>query len=333
MLAVDPGGRLLMYRGTGAGAFAPGGGLPIGTGWGSFTALLAPGDWSGDGKPDLLARDPEGVLLMYRGNGRGGFITGQREQIGSGWQRSPRCSPCATGTATAGPTCSPATPPAPCSCTAATAAAASSPASASRSAPAGSSFTALLAPGDWSGDGKPDLLARDADGLLFMYRGNGRGGFVTGQREQIGSGWQGFTALFGGGDFSGDGRQDLVARDANGLLFMYRGNGRGGFVTGQREQIGSGWSSLSALTLVWDPIPPPRTPRAPRAAEPPRSRTAARGSRSPRLHPPGRPPQGPRAHPPPRRAHAATRVVRRLLRPRRARSGWTTGGRSWCGCG
>ena len=43
---------------------------------------------------------------------------------------------------------------------------------------------------------------------------------------------------------------------------MYRGNGRGGFVTGQREQIGSGWSSLSALTLVWD-RPPPAAPAPP----------------------------------------------------------------------
>ena len=85
VLAVDPDGRLLMYRGTGAGGFATGGGLPIGTGWGSFTALLA-GDWSGDGRPDLLARDADGLLFMYRGNGRGGFISGQRERIGSGWQ-------------------------------------------------------------------------------------------------------------------------------------------------------------------------------------------------------------------------------------------------------
>ena len=161
VLAVDPGGRLLMYRGTGAGAFAPGGGLTIGTGWGSFTALLAPGDWSGDGRPDLLARTSEGALLMYRGNGRGGFLTGQREPIGSGWQ----------------------------------------------------SFTALLTPRDWNGDRKPDLLARDAAGALFLYRGNGRGGFVTGQREQIGSGWGAFTALLAPGDWSGDGKPDLLARD------------------------------------------------------------------------------------------------------------------------
>jgi hypothetical protein len=275
VLAVDPDGRLLMYRGTGAGAFVPGGGLPIGTGWGSFTALLAPGDWSGDGKPDLLARTSEGALLMYRGNGRGGFATGTAETIGpSGWQPftallTPRDfsgdgkrdllardaagalflyrgngrggfitgqrEPIGTGWG---------------------------------------SFTALLAPGDWSGDGRPDLLARTSEGALLMYRGNGRGGFVTGQAETIGpSGWQGFTALIAGGDFSGDGRQDLVARDADGLLFMYRGNGRGGFVTGQREQIGTGWNSLSSLTLVWDPVtaalaPVPAPPAPPSAAIP-----------------------------------------------------------------
>jgi hypothetical protein len=86
VLAVDSSGNLLMYRATAAGAFAAGGGRPIGTGWGSFTALLAPGDWNGDGKPDLLARNTDGALLMYRGNGAGGFLTGHGEQIGSGWQ-------------------------------------------------------------------------------------------------------------------------------------------------------------------------------------------------------------------------------------------------------
>ena len=44
-----------MYRGNGAGGFVTGMGEPIGSGWGPFTALLAPGDFSGDGKPDVLA--------------------------------------------------------------------------------------------------------------------------------------------------------------------------------------------------------------------------------------------------------------------------------------
>jgi hypothetical protein len=252
VLAIDSGGRLLMYRGTGAGTFMPGGGQPVGTGWGGFTALLAPGDWSGDGKPDLLARTPDGLLLLYRGNGSGGFIGGSGEQIGSGWQSmtallAPRdwsgdgkpdilartgegALLMYRGNGKGGflqPTAQ----------------------------PIGSGwqgFTALLAPTDWSGDGKSDILARDGDGRLFMYRGDRAGGFVTGKAEPIGTGWGGYTALFSGGDFSGDGRPDIIARDGDGLLFMYRGNGRGGFTTGQRERIGTGWGSLGGLLLSWD---------------------------------------------------------------------------------
>jgi hypothetical protein len=82
VLAVDSAGRLLLYRGTGAGRFVAGGGSPIGTGWGGFTALLAPGDWSGDGRPDLLARTTDGLLLLYRGNGSGGFLTGSGSRSG-----------------------------------------------------------------------------------------------------------------------------------------------------------------------------------------------------------------------------------------------------------
>ncbi|MEA2245144.1 MAG: serine protease, partial [Solirubrobacteraceae bacterium] len=107
-------------------------------------------------------------------------------------------------------------------------------------------------------------------GKLLMYRGNGAGGFLQPTAQQIGSGWQVFDALFAGGDFSGDGKPDILARDANGLLFVYRGNGGGGFITGQREQIGSGWGSLGSPLLAWDPPrpAPPPPPAAPAAAPP-----------------------------------------------------------------
>ncbi len=209
ILARAQDGRLLMYRGNGSGGFATGQAEQIGSGWGPFTALLLPRDWDGDGKRDILARDGDGRLLMYRGNGAGGFITGRAEQIGTGW----------------GP------------------------------------FTALLAPGDWSGDGNPDILARQSDGALIMYRGDGQGGF--GGRAQIGSGWQSFTALLAGGDFSGDGKPDILARAEDGRLLMYRGDGDGGFVTGSAEQVGSGWQSLGGLMLSWDPPTPPAPPPPP----------------------------------------------------------------------
>jgi heme oxygenase len=318
VLAVDTGGRLLMYRATATGRFAPGGGQPIGTGWGSFTALLAPGDWSGDGKPDLLARASDGRLLMYRGNGSGGFLNGHGEQIGSGWQsliallvprdwngdRKPDILARASdgrlqmyrGNGSGGflqPTAQQIGSGWQCFT------ALLAPGdwngdgkqdilgrasdgrllmyrgngsggflqpTAQQIGTGWQGFTALLAPGDWNGDGRQDILGRTSDGRLLMYRGNGSGGFLQPTAQQIGSGWQSFNALFAGGDFSGDGKPDILARDANGLLFVYRGNGRGGFVTGQRERIGSGWGSLGALTLVWDPrpaAPPPPPPPAP----------------------------------------------------------------------
>ena len=117
-------------------------------------------DWSGDGPADVLAIHPDGRLVMYRGNGQSGWITAQAETIGSSW----------------------------------------------------GGFTALLAPGDFSGDGKPDLLVRDADGRLLMYRGNGAGGWATGLGQQVGAGWGGFTALIAPGDFSGDGKPDVLGR-------------------------------------------------------------------------------------------------------------------------
>jgi hypothetical protein len=204
-----------MYRGNGSGGWVTGSAEPVGSGWGGFTALLLLRDWEGDGKPDILARDGDGRLLLYRGNGRGGFVTGRAEQVGAGW----------------------------------------------------GGFTALLAPGDWSGDGRPDLLARQADGALIMYRGDGLGGFAG--RAQVGSGWQGFTALLAGGDFSGDGRPDVLARADDGRLLTYRGDGDGGWLTGSAEQIGSGWSSLSGLMLSWDPpVPPPPPPPPPAPAAP-----------------------------------------------------------------
>jgi hypothetical protein len=195
VLTIHPDGRLLMYRGNGASGWATGSADLVANGWGGVSALMAPGDFSGDGRPDLLLRaKDDGRLMLYRGNSAGG-LAGTGIQVGTGW----------------GP------------------------------------FTALLAPGDFSGDGHPDVLARQADGALLMYRGDGDGGWVTGNGEKVGAGWQSFTAILPGGDFSGDGHPDVLAVDQSGRLLMYRGNGAGGWVTGNGEPIGSGWGGFTAL--------------------------------------------------------------------------------------
>ena len=73
---------MLHYPGTGKGGFAAK--RTLGTGWNAMTKLTAVGDWSGDGNPDLLARDSNGDLYLYKGNANGD--PGARVKVGSGWQ-------------------------------------------------------------------------------------------------------------------------------------------------------------------------------------------------------------------------------------------------------
>ena len=130
---------------------------------------------------------------------------------------------------------------------------------------------ALLAPGvaraDWSGDGPGDVLTVHPDGRLLLYRGNGAGGWVTGSGESLGGGWAGFTALLAPGDFSGDGKPDLLARAQDGRLLMYRGDGAGGW-GGTAQTVGSGWAPFTALLAPGDftgdghPESSPATPTA-----------------------------------------------------------------------
>lgn len=57
----------------------------IGTGWGMFNLIIGTADFSGDGKPDVIARKPDGSLYLYKGNGAGGWASGA-VKIGAGWQ-------------------------------------------------------------------------------------------------------------------------------------------------------------------------------------------------------------------------------------------------------
>ena len=44
-----------------------------------------------------------------------------------------------------------------------------------------------------------------------------------------------------GNDVNGDGKQDVLARESNGTLWLYPGNGSGSWLP--RVQIGSSWAS------------------------------------------------------------------------------------------
>lgn len=101
---------------------------------------------------------------------------------------------------------------------------------------------------DFNGDGDADVIAKDTAGALWLYPGNGQGGWLA--RLQIGSGWNSMSAITSSGDFNGDQRTDVIARDTLGGLWLYPGNGRGGWLP--RTQIGSGWNAMSVIQGVKD---------------------------------------------------------------------------------
>ncbi|MEU5872412.1 VCBS repeat-containing protein [Glycomyces sp. NPDC047369] len=108
----------------------------------------------------------------------------------------------------------------------------------------------MAAAGDLTGDGLPDIVAREnATGTLFTYPGNGTGGF--GQRVFVGYGWGSMGMFAAGGDFDGDGTADLLAvRESDGELFFYPGLGDGTF--GARSSVGSSWHERDVLTVLGD---------------------------------------------------------------------------------
>ncbi|MFI1091881.1 FG-GAP repeat domain-containing protein [Streptomyces sp. NPDC020917] len=98
-----------------------------------------------------------------------------------------------------------------------------------------------------TGDGRADLVARDGSGVLWLYRGTGSAAAPFAARVRIGGGWNMFSALAGTGDVTGDGRADLVARDASGVLWLYHGTGSAAAPFAARVRIGAGWNTYNAL--------------------------------------------------------------------------------------
>jgi len=109
---------------------------------------------------------------------------------------------------------------------------------------------ARLVSGDFNGDGDVDVLARTASGVLALYRGDGSGGWQTPASVVVGSGWNGMTAIISPGDFDGDGANDILARDASGLLWLYPGDGSSGWLP--RRLVGSGWNGMTSVVAAHD---------------------------------------------------------------------------------
>jgi hypothetical protein len=87
---------------------------------------------------------------------------------------------------------------------------------------------AMVGVGDLNGDGRSDVVARDAGTrALLFYPGRGDGTFG---RARTAIDWfGGATAVAAGGDMDRDGRRDLLAVDGKGRLVLRPGDGTGAF--------------------------------------------------------------------------------------------------------
>ncbi|MFJ3103065.1 FG-GAP repeat domain-containing protein [Streptomyces sp. NPDC086835] len=163
------------------------------------TRKAAPHDYNDNGSPDLLLRDSAGQLMRADSYynpwiNDGQLSAAEQKVIGSGWNM----------------------------------------------------HNQIEAAGNLAGGAAGDLVARDKDGVLWLYQGRGDGTFAT--RTRIGSGWQVYRHLAGGSDLTGDGRPDLVATDTAGALWLYKGTGSTSAPFDARKKIGlSGWQQFTVI--------------------------------------------------------------------------------------
>ncbi|MFD4549801.1 FG-GAP repeat domain-containing protein [Streptomyces sp. NPDC058466] len=111
-------------------------------------------------------------------------------------------------------------------------------------------YNALTSPGDVSGDGRPDLIARGAStGTVYLYKGTSEGKLAA--RVKLYDNWKGYKKIVGVGDITGDGKADLLAQDTANTLYRYDGKGDGTFAA--RVKLFTNWGgSYNAVVGVGD---------------------------------------------------------------------------------
>ncbi|MET8855158.1 trypsin-like serine protease [Streptomyces sp. NPDC004579] len=143
------------------------------TNWKARTRIVAPGDVTGDGLPDILSVDSDGVLWEYPGKGNGTFSA--RVKVGTGWGQynSVRGHGDFTGDGKAD-LIARSTSGSYIYLYKGTGKTGSGAFSTRIKVRTWAGYNAFDAPGDVTGDGKADFLARTPGGTLYLYPGTGK---------------------------------------------------------------------------------------------------------------------------------------------------------------
>jgi hypothetical protein len=93
---------------------------------------------------------------------------------------------------------------------------------------------------DFNGDGRDDILWRNDDGRLTDWLGTATGGFQPNSGnllEAVSTDWK----VVGVGDFNGDGKADILWRNADGRITDWLGTGTGAFT----DNVANAYNSVS----------------------------------------------------------------------------------------
>ncbi|MFE3139075.1 FG-GAP-like repeat-containing protein [Streptomyces scopuliridis] len=112
-------------------------------------------------------------------------------------------------------------------------------------------YDVLTSPGDISGDGRADLIARQSStGDVYLYKATSTGKLSA--RVKIASKWTGYKKILGAGDLNGDGYGDLLVQDRSNDLWRYDGTATGKFKS--RVKVFSNWGSSYNVIVGVDDI-------------------------------------------------------------------------------
>ncbi|MEU3745210.1 MULTISPECIES: N-acetylmuramoyl-L-alanine amidase [Streptomyces] len=196
---------------------------------------------------NVLARDASGVLWQYQGTGNASAPFLNRYRVGSGWQVYNAITPMTalradgTGDAVARDASGvlwyyqgSGNPAAPFKARL-------------RTGGGWGIYDRIIAVRDVTNDGKPDLIAREKSGVLWLYKGTGVPATPFATRLRVGGGWQTYNAIVSTGDLSGDGKADLIGRDTSGVLWSYQGTGNATTPFATRYRVGGGWGAYNSI--------------------------------------------------------------------------------------
>jgi secreted trypsin-like serine protease len=203
VFAIDGGGDLWQYKGTGneTGGLSGFQNTPrvrIGVGWQMYNDIMVTNDWTGNGRPNLLGRSPNGDLYLYTSDGNGGWQNGGvGQRIGIGWSMFNTVltpgdwkgdghqtligrtsngdlflyqSDGQGGWVNGG--------------------------IGQKIGIGWNIFNIFMSPGDINGDNLVDMIGITPGGQLKLYESDGAGNWLTPSGIQIGTGWNAFNAVF-----------------------------------------------------------------------------------------------------------------------------------------